>query len=58
MNYNIQYTVHISQTTWLLDAYRLTNLSLRLAKASATSLIPNIFIYFAASSKVQNFRST
>ena len=35
--------VHITQTTLLLNAYLLTNLSLRVAKASATSQTPNIF---------------
>jgi len=44
--------VHNSQTKWLLDGDRLTNLSLRVARASATSLNPTILIHSAAVSKV------
>jgi len=44
--------IHISQTTLLFNAYLLTNLSLRVATASATSLTPNIFKHSAAISNV------
>ena len=42
----------ITQTTLLLNAYLLTNLSLRVATASATSHTPNIFRHSAAFSEV------
>ena len=44
--------LHISQTTLLFNAYLLTNLSLRVATASAMSLTPNIFKHSAAISNV------
>jgi len=40
------------QTALLFDTYRLTNLSLRLATASATSLTPKTFRHSAAMSEV------
>jgi len=44
--------IHISQTTLLFNAYLLTNLSFRVATASATSLTSNIFKHSAARSNV------
>jgi len=41
----------ITQTTLLLNAYLLTNLSLRVATASATSHTPNIFRHCTAVSE-------
>jgi len=48
--------IHISQTTLLFNAYLLTNLSLRVATASATSLTPNILKHSAAISNVFTFK--
>ena len=42
---------HITQTTLLLKAYLLTNLSLRVATASAMSHTPNIFRHCTAVSE-------
>jgi len=42
---------HITQTALLLNAYLLTNLSLRVATASATSQTPNIFRHCTAVSE-------
>ena len=42
---------HITQTALLLNAYLLTNLSLRVATASATSQSPNIFRHCTAVSE-------
>jgi len=50
--------IHISQTTLLFNAYLLTNLSLRVATASVTSLTPNIFKHSAAISNIKDFSTT